>query len=102
MQVSLGINAETRARPAPQTSVNIESALHCPHDMTHNVDFRDNLPTLLNNPSIDINSNIPLMEKQPQVKIFAEKDVSIILPIRSMYCMKCFFTFAMFILLLKI
>lgn len=79
LQVSSGINAETRARPAPQTSVNIESALHCPHDMTHNVDFRDNLPTLLANPTLDINSNIPLLEKQPKVKIFAEKDVSIFL-----------------------
>lgn len=76
-QASLGMNAETRARPAPQTSVNIEGALHCPHDMTHNVDFRDNLRTLLTNPSIDINSNIDLLEKQPQVKIFGEKDVSV-------------------------
>jgi hypothetical protein len=27
--------------------VNLDGALHCPHDLTHNQDFRDDLPTLL-------------------------------------------------------
>jgi hypothetical protein len=27
--------------------VNLDGALHCPHDLTHIQDFRDDLPTLL-------------------------------------------------------
>lgn len=38
-----------RTRVSTQTwiKVNLDGALHCPHDLTHIQDFRDDLPTLL-------------------------------------------------------
>jgi predicted nucleic acid-binding Zn-ribbon protein len=43
------INQETRVRPrrALHCPVRPRRALHCPRDLTHDMDFRDNLPTLL-------------------------------------------------------
>ncbi|XP_067005258.2 exosome complex component 10 homolog [Anabrus simplex] len=47
------IEEETRIRPAAQswTKIDLESPLHCPHDLTKKEDFRDDLPTLLNSPN---------------------------------------------------
>ena len=43
------VEEELRQRPAAETwaKLNLESPLHCPHDMSFQLDFRDDLPTLL-------------------------------------------------------
>ncbi|XP_052119785.1 exosome component 10 [Frankliniella occidentalis] len=43
------VEEELRQRPVAETwaKLNLENPLHCPHDMSFQVDFRDDLPTLL-------------------------------------------------------
>lgn len=43
------LEEELRTRVSTQTwnKVNLDGVLHCPHDLTHIQDFRDDLPTLL-------------------------------------------------------
>jgi hypothetical protein len=47
-----------RTRVSTQTwiKVNLDGALHCPHDLTHIQDFRDDLPTLLGSTN-NVNEN---------------------------------------------
>lgn len=75
-QINTNVNNEARVRPTTQTIVNLEGPLYCPHDLTHNQDFRDNLPTLLDLPELDLNSNLSLQESRPNLPIFMEDDVS--------------------------
>lgn len=75
------VNTETRARPTQQTSLNLEGALHCPHDLTHNMDYRDNLPTLL-----DHNHNLGeapagLVQENPTSRLFDKMEVLILVEI---------------------
>lgn len=43
------VEEELRQRPAAETwaKLNLENPLHCPHDMSYQLDYRDDLPTLL-------------------------------------------------------
>lgn len=43
------VEEELRQRPVAETwaKLNLESPLCCPHDMSFQLDFRDDLPTLL-------------------------------------------------------
>lgn len=81
--MNMNMNNEARVRPTAQTTVNLEAPLYCPHDLTHNQDFRDNLPTLLNHPQLDINSNLSLQESQPTLPIFMDEDVSTVSKVRE-------------------
>lgn len=42
---------DTRARGITKkiSKINVDSPLHCPHDLTHLNEFEDDLPTLLGN-----------------------------------------------------
>ncbi|CAH1133564.1 unnamed protein product [Ceutorhynchus assimilis] len=44
------LKEDTRAKGSTKimTKINVDSSLYCPHDLTKNKDFRENLPTLLN------------------------------------------------------
>ncbi|XP_046669774.1 exosome component 10 [Homalodisca vitripennis] len=76
-EVALKLNSENHARPVPQANVNLDGALHCPHDLTHSMDFRDDLPTLLNNAlSIDTNHNATLLQSKPTLSVFGDEDAS--------------------------
>uniref|UniRef100_A0A1B6F5B3 Exosome complex component 10 homolog n=1 Tax=Cuerna arida TaxID=1464854 RepID=A0A1B6F5B3_9HEMI len=74
-EVSLKLNSENHARPVPQANVNLDGALYCPHDLTHSMDFRDDLPTLLDNAlSVDTNDNVTLLESKPTLSVFGDED----------------------------
>lgn len=59
--------------------INIDSPLHCPHDMTK-LDNKDNLPTLLNCLAMkDVNENIlPLEQQSSSCKIFNDLSLKLI------------------------
>ncbi|KAJ9594200.1 hypothetical protein L9F63_014360 [Diploptera punctata] len=41
------LEEESQVRPTTEWKVNLDGPLHCPHDLAHNQDFRDDLPTLM-------------------------------------------------------
>ena len=58
-------------RPTAQSwmKVNLDSALHCPHDLAHQQDFRDDLPTLLGG-TLKITDAKETLTSEPSVSLF--------------------------------
>lgn len=49
--------------------INMDSPLHCPHDLSKNSEFRDDLPTLLNKKLI-VRDILTLEENSPEISLF--------------------------------
>jgi hypothetical protein len=69
------LEEEMRARVNTQTWIkfNLDGALHCPHDLTHIQDFRDDLPTLLgrtDNVSETEAVALKIQMKVPMISVF--------------------------------
>lgn len=63
----------TRVSTQTWIKVNLDGALHCPHDLTHMQDFRDDLLTLLGSTSHadQIGSCVQkILERNPQISLF--------------------------------
>jgi hypothetical protein len=69
------LEEEMRTRVSTQTwiKVNLDGALHCPHDLTHIQDFRDDLPTLLGSIANDNEAEAGALKIQmnvPMISVF--------------------------------
>lgn len=58
--------------------INVDSPLHCPHDLSKNSEFRDDLPTLLNKNEVSTNNSESSMLEQtsPIVSLFGSTEHS--------------------------
>ncbi|KAJ8938385.1 hypothetical protein NQ314_011518 [Rhamnusium bicolor] len=82
------LKEDTRARGTTLkiSKINVDSPLHCPHDLTKTSDFRDDLPILLGNKSLDmrnfVNSKLEIENCMSTYTVFNkpenldEKDVN--------------------------
>jgi hypothetical protein len=69
------LEEELRTRASTQTwgKVNLDGVLHCPHDLTHIQDFRDDLPTLLgsaHNANQSKAGALNMQKKKPIISLF--------------------------------
>ncbi|KAF7284180.1 exosome component Rrp6 [Rhynchophorus ferrugineus] len=62
------LKEDTRARGTTKkmSKINIDSPLHCPHDLTNVEEFRDDLPTLLGNSKASLNPSFDTLIEQPR------------------------------------
>lgn len=65
---------EMQVRPAVQTTVNMESSLHCPHDLAHEHDSRSDLPTLLGGCELKLDIDEEIVSAEPIISAFEEKE----------------------------
>ncbi|KAL1490352.1 hypothetical protein ABEB36_013063 [Hypothenemus hampei] len=69
------LKEDTRARGSTKkiSKINLDSLLHCPHDLTKFQEFKDDLPTLLNSPNLLnslINVRFHLEQSEPKLSVF--------------------------------
>jgi hypothetical protein len=63
----------TRVSTQTWIKVNLDGALHCPHDLTHIQDFRNDLPILLGHTSYADQTGscaLKIQKRKPQISLF--------------------------------